>query len=280
MAGRLCALQEAALQQAAQAQAQQVALVVRPPSVPDSWRVQQPGLATGALGLAALVAGASLANSRIKEGRPVPGVTELGRLLRWAVHTLAGATAAVGRGAAVAGRAVQQALEPPPAPAPRRRRTLTPRPEECAAGAAAVVGKRQEYAAAAAAASLAARQAAAQEAAYLSAAGGPAPQAPHGKAQRLSEDELQQRIAVMKGEVSPRTPVPQVGGLALTCAACGCHAGRLPGTAALALAPAAAAPHPPALLCPACSPAAPRTPQAAPGPAQARRRPHHRQQVW
>ncbi|EFN54135.1 hypothetical protein CHLNCDRAFT_58231 [Chlorella variabilis] len=201
--------QEAALQQAAQAQAQQVALVVRPPSVPDSWRVQQPGLATGALGLAALVAGASLANSRIKEGRPVPGVTELGRLLRWAVHTLAGATAAVGRGAAVAGRAVQQALEPPPAPAPRRRRTLTPRPEECAAGAAAVVGKRQEYAAAAAAASLAARQAAAQEAAYLSAAGGPAPQAPHGKAQRLSEDELQQRIAVMKGEVSPRTPVPQ-----------------------------------------------------------------------
>lgn len=51
---------------------------------------------------------------------------------------------------------------------------------------------------------------AAEEAAYLAAVAAGRSQ-PTAKPRKLSEDEVQQRIAVMKGEVSPRAPVPQVG---------------------------------------------------------------------
>jgi hypothetical protein len=188
----------------------QPAVVVRPPSLPQGWRVSPPpGLGNGMLGLAAMVAGAYLASTRLQEGRPVPGVPQALRVLRWALLSLAGATAA-------AGRAMQRALEPP-APPPtrllRRRRAVGPRDVP----GTALVDDHPDYANAAAA--LAARQAAAEEAAYLAAAAAPAapasaagaPDVPGAKPRRLSEEELQQRIAVMKGEVSPRTPVPQVG---------------------------------------------------------------------
>lgn len=206
-------LQEAAVQQTVAAQQAQPVVVVRPPSVPESWRVAQPGLSSGLLGLAALVAGAHLARTRLKDARRIPGVAELGRVLRWTVHTLAGATALANRALL---RAVLHALEAQPdSPPPQQRRRPATALASSPAPGSPLVDEQSEYGNAAAA--LAARQVAAEEAAYLAAMAAavapasPAPAASPKPARRLSEDELQQRIAVMKGEVSPRTPVPQVG---------------------------------------------------------------------
>lgn len=188
MLGLLPHLQEGALK-TAQVQAQ-ASIAADAPAGTQLITGAQPGSNAAGLGLAALLAGMLLA-SPTGRANVVGGV-------RWTLGAVVGT--AVGA-ATVAWRAARSIRLP----------KLPNRREEYAAAAAAAAAK---------AAAEAARRAVAEEMSYLTAAAATPPSpavaaASAGKAggatgaRRLSEDEVQQRIAVMKGEAGPRAPTPQ-----------------------------------------------------------------------
>ncbi|KAL4458611.1 hypothetical protein ABPG75_013476 [Micractinium tetrahymenae] len=219
--------QEAALR-AAQTQALVAAVATAPPPLPVAFVQAQPAVATGVLGVAAIAGGLVLAGPRLmgRDGLAAKAGVQLLRGVRWTAAALLGAAVAASRvlygAASGAVQGAARAAAPPLAPV--QQRAPTPAPAAPVASVAprrpaSPAGKpRAEYSAVAPA-ELAARLAAledeednedaAEEAAYLAAVAATRGQQAPAKPRRLSEEEVQQRIAVMKGEVSPRAPAPQ-----------------------------------------------------------------------
>ncbi|KAL4429383.1 hypothetical protein ABPG77_005157 [Micractinium sp. CCAP 211/92] len=212
--------QEAALQ-AAQTQALVATVASAPPPLPIAFVQAQPAVATGVLGAAAIAGGLVLAGPRLvgRDGLAAKAGGQLLRGVRWTAAALLGATVAASRvlygAASGAVQGAAKAAAPPAAPVPRKAPVPVPAAPAAPRRAAQPEGKPQPQKGAMAPAELAARLAeleeeeeAAEEAAYLAAIAASRSE-PQPKARKLSEEEVQQRIAVMKGEVSPRAPAPQ-----------------------------------------------------------------------
>lgn len=302
--------------QAAQTQALVATVAAAPPPLPVAFVQAQPAVATGVLGAAAIAGGLVLAGPRLvgRDGLAAKASVQLLRGVRWTAAALLGATVAATRvlcgAASGAVQGAARAAVPPPSPAAHRAPAPAPKAPAAVrcASPSAVKPQAEEYDAVAPA-ELAARLAAleeeedaAEEAAYLAALAASRSQAPAAKPRKLSEEEVQQRIAVMKGEVSPRAPVPQARnwtGSELDGGGHGCMAvqgapweppgdgqavaSHCPQVCMLHCPPRQARLLPlsglPALTLSRTS-AAPRAAPTAAEQAQARGRPHHRQQVW